>query len=1067
MSDDSLSSSDEDQQPVAYGTSDNRKSRGFRPSNAHNIDLDSAYLVNKFDRPLPVKEDLIIYVERNKIKLGYVNKVSYKDQSEDGCAGGTFFVVDEIPNMRPTFVHSHEGITVDRCFSVGETVMMFKNKHEGTDMAINRCHANTMIGQVIAVRTTADVLRLPENNVILKDVPIDKFKMTELMNYNSSHNYVLYKEWIGDITEMENEVTCFYKKQRVVINESSKLESHFIRKGEGYSNKSLIPGEAVYVELRTLTSKYAKWEGEPPTALQKRAARPFRSSEKIRLVIEKVDPFSISVKWIQSPSVMTMPDTKIMKEEINNITLIDVSANTRVSSADRMVFTIEKDVRKMTKREYSDYLNKEYRHWFDSPKTRQEKKKKEKMESTSLNTVHEEEEEMKSVKDEDHEEGDEEMEVDEHGTGDVAGAHDEDEEEEDEGEEESGGGGKGGKKTSSNSLAPADLLPPVTSGRGVGRLKRGRKMVRTREPRKKKAASGSGTVAQPEKKDPKMFKGTAVGEVMISHTMCDVEWMDGTITKDIHGAQLVPIDPDLDQQDHLPGNIIAKKSDEQTNYDDTFGIILSVNPHERVAQVRWFTLIDRRVVNAGAQHTGDEECTLFDIMPHPYFKRQFCGYLALCLSKSDGLSTPDMKTTGCKILANLQNGKQLVEYFDGTRDEVWPMELMTLPLHEHEEDSEMDGEVDWINDTAAALASQLPPATAAEIQRVVSGAVAAAAAESGPSTSSAIAAVETALQQHSTSSKEVADKIAEREQTPMFVRRSTRSSVKKRKTSVAEEEEEELIPKSLPVFEKGTFTVLDGEVLITHKYINDAVCSPSRQWMKAVMREHTHLKEHLPAEIHLWAWENRLDLMTLVIFGPADTPFELTPFHFDIHIPDNFPAAPPKVHYYAWSQEQLNPNLYQVGKVCVSLLGTWDGDAAEKWTPTSNLLQVFLSIQGLILNAEPYFNEAGYESRKNVPEHEANSKRYNETAAINSLEYLWRIYDRPPAHIQAVVRQGVDAKIAEFKSKVLEWAEGGEKKPGYPVHASKGFCLALKTTMGKIVSIVNKHNAKPSDISLD
>jgi baculoviral IAP repeat-containing protein 6 len=48
------------------------------------------------------------------------------------------------------------------------------------------------------------------------------------------------------------------------------------------------------------------------------------------------------------------------------------------------------------------------------------------------------------------------------------------------------------------------------------------------------------------------------------------------------------------------------------------------------------------------------------------------------------------------------------------------------------------------------------------------------------------------------------------------------------------------------------------------------------------------------------------------------------------------------------------------------LLGTWHGgDASEKWDPgKSNLLQVLLSIQGMILIPDPMFNEPGYETIK-------------------------------------------------------------------------------------------------------
>ena len=38
---------------------------------------------------------------------------------------------------------------------------------------------------------------------------------------------------------------------------------------------------------------------------------------------------------------------------------------------------------------------------------------------------------------------------------------------------------------------------------------------------------------------------------------------------------------------------------------------------------------------------------------------------------------------------------------------------------------------------------------------------------------------------------------------------------------------------------------------------------------------------------------------------------------------------------------RFNPNLYQEGKVCLSLLGTWDGAQGEQWNQdTSTILQV-------------------------------------------------------------------------------------------------------------------------------
>lgn len=49
-------------------------------------------------------------------------------------------------------------------------------------------------------------------------------------------------------------------------------------------------------------------------------------------------------------------------------------------------------------------------------------------------------------------------------------------------------------------------------------------------------------------------------------------------------------------------------------------------------------------------------------------------------------------------------------------------------------------------------------------------------------------------------------------------------------------------------------------------------------------------------------------------------------------------------------------------QVCLSLLGTWEGAQGEQWNAdNSTIIQVLISIQSLILCAEPYYNEPGYE----------------------------------------------------------------------------------------------------------
>jgi ubiquitin-conjugating enzyme E2 O len=132
-----------------------------------------------------------------------------------------------------------------------------------------------------------------------------------------------------------------------------------------------------------------------------------------------------------------------------------------------------------------------------------------------------------------------------------------------------------------------------------------------------------------------------------------------------------------------------------------------------------------------------------------------------------------------------------------------------------------------------------------------------------------------------------------------------------------------------------------------------------------------------------------------MIEGPAGTPYEGGLFFFDCLLPAEYPNSPPSVHYISFVSDRLNPNLYEDGKVCVSLLGTWKGRGSEKWTKESSLLQVLVSIQGLILNKEPYYNEPGFEKLRGDREGEENSKKYNEMAVVKTIQTMSQLVSRP------------------------------------------------------------------------
>ncbi|XP_055548820.1 (E3-independent) E2 ubiquitin-conjugating enzyme [Wyeomyia smithii] len=183
----------------------------------------------------------------------------------------------------------------------------------------------------------------------------------------------------------------------------------------------------------------------------------------------------------------------------------------------------------------------------------------------------------------------------------------------------------------------------------------------------------------------------------------------------------------------------------------------------------------------------------------------------------------------------------------------------------------------------------------------------------------------------------------------------------------------------------------------THKYhLTVFQTSNAQSFYKAVQREHKLLRTALPPGVWVRTFEDRLDLFSVMIEGPRKTPYEGGLFLFDIQLGQDYPSVPPLCHYISYCSDRLNPNLYEDGKVCVSLLGTWSGKGTEMWGPNSTLLQVIVSIQGLILVDEPYFNEAGYEKQRGSQQGKENSRMYNEMVILKLVQSMSKMIANPP-----------------------------------------------------------------------
>nr|XP_040222333.2 (E3-independent) E2 ubiquitin-conjugating enzyme UBE2O isoform X1 [Anopheles coluzzii]XP_040222334.2 (E3-independent) E2 ubiquitin-conjugating enzyme UBE2O isoform X1 [Anopheles coluzzii] len=227
-------------------------------------------------------------------------------------------------------------------------------------------------------------------------------------------------------------------------------------------------------------------------------------------------------------------------------------------------------------------------------------------------------------------------------------------------------------------------------------------------------------------------------------------------------------------------------------------------------------------------------------------------------------------------------------------------------------------------------------------------------------------------------------------------------------------------PSSVPT---ESFQIIESAPTSHKFHLTIFQTSNAQSFYKAVQREHWLLRTALPPGVWVRTFEDRLDLLSVMIEGPKKTPYEDGLFLFDIQLGLDYPRAPPLCHYISYCTDRLNPNLYEDGKVCVSLLGTWSGRGTEVWGPTSTLLQVIVSIQGLILVAEPYFNEAGYEKLRGSQQGKENSRMYNEMVLLKLVQSMTKLMSNPPEVFREQILTHFHACGQRMYSRLKTWME--------------------------------------------
>jgi len=173
--------------------------------------------------------------------------------------------------------------------------------------------------------------------------------------------------------------------------------------------------------------------------------------------------------------------------------------------------------------------------------------------------------------------------------------------------------------------------------------------------------------------------------------------------------------------------------------------------------------------------------------------------------------------------------------------------------------------------------------------------------------------------------------------------------------------------------------------------------TPPQDMLLRLAAEIGTLQESLPCSIHSAAMvcvhEEHCDWMKVIIAGAQGTPYESGLFEYHIlcpstggkHYPDSNPLC--NLETTGGGYIRFNPNLYNCGKVCLTLLGTWRGAPGEGWTKASSLHQLIISISAMVMTDEPHYNEPGYEQEAGTDVGIARNLGYVNKVRWGTLKY--------------------------------------------------------------------------------
>ena len=186
--------------------------------------------------------------------------------------------------------------------------------------------------------------------------------------------------------------------------------------------------------------------------------------------------------------------------------------------------------------------------------------------------------------------------------------------------------------------------------------------------------------------------------------------------------------------------------------------------------------------------------------------------------------------------------------------------------------------------------------------------------------------------------------------------------------------------------------------------------------LKRIILDIRELQKDPILDIHYYPCDEDITIGQALIFGPQGTPYEHGNYLFLFEFPVEYPYKPPKVTYCSNDgSTRFNPNFYRNGKVCLSLLNTWQG---EQWSAVQSIRSILITLQ-MTMTSKPLLNEPGIEECN----HYSYVSKYNKMIEYKNIELTIAHFNANPHSIpfqKEEIIKDIQEHFKHTKDQVLE-----------------------------------------------